>query len=69
MVWQKTKVIFTAMDDTTKIAYAKIAIPAIFLYMQKTFSNDYPFVADGAITAIHTDNGLEFLQDSSNESM
>jgi putative transposase len=61
IVWWygRRRVIFTAMDDTTKIAYARCYTSNLSLHAED-FLKRLSFVADGAITAIHTDNGLEF---------
>lgn len=61
IVWwyNRRRVIFTAMDDATKIAYAR-CYPSNLSSHAEDFLKRLSFVADGCITTIHTDNGLEF---------
>lgn len=61
IVWwyQNRRVIFTAMDDTTKIAYAHCYTSNLSSHAED-FLKRLSYVAEGKITAIHTDNGSEF---------
>src|SRR3972149_10306258 len=58
--WYGTRrVIFTAIEDTTKIAFARV-----YKTNSSTFSKDFllrlVYLADGRVNYIHSDNGAEF---------
>ena len=61
IVWwySNRRVIFTALDETTKIAYAHCYQSNLSLHAED-FLKRLSIVAEGKITTIHTDNGSEF---------